>query len=43
MKKVKVEDAIGMVVAHDLTKIVPGQFKGAAFKKGHIIEAKDIE
>ncbi len=43
MKKVKVEDAIGMVVAHDLTKIVPGEFKGAAFKKGHIIEAKDIE
>jgi len=43
MKKVKVEDAIGMVVAHDLTKIVPGEFKGAAFKKGHIIEVKDIE
>jgi hypothetical protein len=43
MKKVKVEDAIGMVVAHDLTKIVPGKFKGAAFKKGHVIEAKDIE
>ncbi|WP_346939364.1 molybdopterin-binding protein [uncultured Clostridium sp.] len=43
MKKVKVEDAIGMIVAHDLTKIVPGEFKGAAFKKGHIIEARDIE
>lgn len=43
MKKVRVEDAIGMVVAHDLTKIVPGEFKGARFKKGHIIEAKDIE
>lgn len=43
MKKVRVEDAIGMVIAHDLTKIVPGEFKGAAFKKGHIIEAKDID
>lgn len=43
MKKVRVEDAVGMVVAHDLTKIVPGEFKGARFKKGHIIEAKDIE
>ncbi|MDU4892568.1 MAG: molybdopterin-binding protein [Clostridium sp.] len=43
MKKVRVEDAIGMVVAHDLTKIVPGEFKGARFKKGHIIEVKDIE
>lgn len=43
MLKIKVEDAIGMVVAHDLTKIVPGEFKGARFKKGHIIEAGDIE
>lgn len=43
MKKVRVEDALGMVLAHDLTKIVPGKFKGAAFKKGHIIQAEDIE
>jgi hypothetical protein len=43
MEKVKVEDAVGMVLAHDLTKIVPGSFKGAAFKKGHIILAEDIE
>lgn len=42
MKKVKVEDAIGMVLGHDLTKIVPGEYKGAAFKKGHIIKAEDI-
>ncbi|TCL73143.1 molybdenum cofactor synthesis domain-containing protein [Hydrogenispora ethanolica] len=43
MQKVKVEEAVGMVLAHDLTKIVPGEFKGAAFKKGHIIRAEDIE
>lgn len=43
MKNVRVEDAIGMVLAHDLTKIVPGVFKGAAFKKGHIIRQEDIE
>ncbi|WZL73843.1 molybdopterin-binding protein [Clostridiaceae bacterium 35-E11] len=43
MKKVRVEDALGMVLAHDLTKIVPGKFKGAAFKKGHIIQKEDIE
>lgn len=42
MKQVKVEDAIGMIVGHDLTKIVPGEFKGAAFKKGHIIRKEDI-
>ncbi|MCC5909509.1 MAG: molybdopterin-binding protein [Clostridiaceae bacterium] len=43
MKKVKVEEAIGMILAHDLTKIVPGEFKGAAFKKGHVIKEEDIE
>ena len=43
MKSVKVEDAVGMVLAHDLTKVVPGTFKGAAFKKGHIIREEDIE
>ncbi len=43
MKKVRVEDAIGMVLGHDLTRIVPGEFKGPAFKKGHIVREEDIE
>ncbi len=43
MEKVRVEDAVGMVLAHDLTKIVPGEFKGPAFKKGYIVQAGDIE
>lgn len=43
MKEIRTEDAIGMVLAHDLTKIVPGKFKGRAFKKGHIIREKDVE
>lgn len=42
MKKVRVEDALGMILAHDLTKIEPGKFKGPAYKKGHIIEESDI-
>jgi hypothetical protein len=42
MKKVKIQKAIGMVLGHDLTRIVPGRFKGAAFKKGHIIREEDI-
>ncbi|MGI9951105.1 molybdopterin-binding protein [Moorellaceae bacterium AZ2] len=42
MKKIRVEDSIGHVLAHDLTKIVPGQFKGRRFKKGHIIQPEDI-
>lgn len=42
MKSVPVEEAVGMVLCHDLTKIVPGEFHGVAFKKGHIITEEDI-
>lgn len=42
MKKVRTEDSVGMVLCHDITKIVPGEFKGVAFKKGHIIKEEDI-
>ncbi|MGB9661202.1 MAG: molybdopterin-binding protein [Moorellaceae bacterium] len=42
MKKIRVEESIGHVLAHDLTKIVPGQFKGSRFKKGHIIRPEDL-
>ncbi|MCI3922652.1 molybdopterin-binding protein [Paenibacillus sp. TRM 82003] len=42
MKEVKVQDAIGLRLGHDLTRIVPGEFKGQAFRKGHIIEEADI-
>lgn len=43
MKVIKTEDAVGMVLGHDITEIVPGEFKGVAFKKGHIIESSDID
>jgi hypothetical protein len=42
IKKVKVEEAIGMALAHDLTKVIPGGFKGPAFKRGQIITKDDI-
>ncbi|MDR3565477.1 MAG: molybdopterin-binding protein [Negativicutes bacterium] len=42
MKKVRLEDAVGMVLGHDITKIVPGIYKGPAFKKGHIIRPEDV-
>ncbi len=42
LREVKVEDAVGMVLAHDLTRIVPGRFKGRLFKKGHVIREEDI-
>ncbi len=40
--EVRVEDAVGMVLAHDLTKIVAHEFKGTIFHKGHIISGADI-
>ncbi|UMZ73197.1 molybdopterin-binding protein [Natranaerofaba carboxydovora] len=43
MKKVPVKEAIGNVLAHDLTKIEPGKFKGARFKKGHKITSEDVD
>ena len=41
-REIPVEESIGMVLAHDLTQIIPGQFKGRLFKKGHIIREEDI-
>jgi len=43
LKKVKVENALGMVLAHDITEIVPGKKKDAAFRRGKVIEKDDIE
>lgn len=42
MKTVAVYDAVGMVLAHDMTQIIPGKFKGSRFKKGYIIREEDI-
>ena len=42
MKEVRVEQAAGTVLAHDLTQIIPGEYKGAKFKKGHVISDEDI-
>lgn len=42
MKQVTVKQAVGTVLAHDLTQIIPGEYKGAKFKKGHVITEEDI-
>ena len=42
MKEIKVQDAVGCVLCHDITKIVRGVVKDAAFRKGHVITAEDI-
>ena len=41
MKKVRVEEAVGMELCHDITAMRDG-FKGAAFKRGHIVMEEDI-
>jgi molybdenum cofactor synthesis domain-containing protein len=41
-KTVPVSAAVGMVLAHDITEIRQDEFKGRAFKKGHIIRLEDI-
>ncbi|QHW33026.1 molybdopterin-binding protein [Paenibacillus rhizovicinus] len=42
LNEVPVREAVGLVLAHDLTQIIPGQFKGRLFKKGHVIVESDI-
>ena len=42
MKLVKTTEAVGQVLCHDITQIIPGVKKDAVFRKGHIITEKDI-
>lgn len=41
MKKVPVEQAVGMTLCHDITAMRDG-FKGAAFRRGHVVTETDI-
>ncbi|MGI6229784.1 MAG: molybdopterin-binding protein [Tractidigestivibacter sp.] len=52
MKLIKTEDAVGQVLCHDMTQILPGgkdkdgndlpRYKGPRFKKGHVVTEEDI-
>ena len=42
LKKIELKDAVGTKLAHDLTEIRPGEFKGAAFHKGHTVCDDDL-
>ncbi|WP_461211416.1 molybdopterin-binding protein [Desulfocurvus sp. DL9XJH121] len=42
MKSVPVREAVGTVLCHDMTRIVPNEYKGPAFRKGHVITEADI-
>lgn len=42
MREVPVTEAVGMVLGHDITRIIPGREKCLAFQKGHIIKNEDV-
>jgi Probable molybdopterin binding domain len=43
MQIVDVEEAIGLPLAHDITEIRPGIFKGPAFHRGHVVKDHDVD
>ena len=42
MKLIRTEEAVCHVLCHDMTQIIPGQYKDARFRKGHIVTAEDV-
>ena len=42
MKLIDTKDAVGHILCHDITQIIPGVTKDAAFRKGHIVREEDI-
>ena len=41
MKLIPTQDAVGHMLCHDMTQIIPGQYKGARFRKGHVVQPAD--
>lgn len=42
MREMKTTEAVGQVLCHDVTRIIRGISKDAAFRKGHVIREEDI-
>lgn len=42
MKLINTVDAVGHVLCHDLTQIIKDTYKGARFRKGHVVTEEDI-
>jgi hypothetical protein len=42
MKLIETKNAVGHVLCHDMTQIIPGVSKGPRFQKGHIVQEEDI-
>lgn len=43
MKTIHVHDAVGSILCHDITRIIPGESKGPVFRKGHVVREEDVE
>lgn len=43
LREVHVSEAVGLVLAHDLTQVLPGKYKGPLFRKGHVVREEDRE
>ena len=43
MKTISVHEAVGTILCHDITRIVPGEEKGPVFRKGHVVREEDID
>ena len=37
MKEIKVQDAVGHALVHDIVRIVIGEVKDTPFRRGHVI------
>ncbi|MCZ6620718.1 MAG: molybdopterin-binding protein, partial [Deltaproteobacteria bacterium] len=42
LKVIPVEKAVGTLLAHDVTEIVPGKHKRPAFRRGHRVTPEDV-
>jgi hypothetical protein len=42
LRKIAVTEAVGGTLAHDITEIRPGEFKGPAFRRGHRVCEADL-
>ena len=42
MRRIETIHAVGQVLCHDVTRIIPGEWKGAQFRKGHVVTQADI-
>ncbi|MDR1778144.1 MAG: molybdopterin-binding protein [Clostridiales Family XIII bacterium] len=42
MKTIDTQDAVGLTLCHDITRIVPGEQRKVAFRRGHTVREEDI-